>query len=158
MKLICIPFRQDSDVMITSAPNCRQQSAIFSSSVATTIIRESYQFDFRSKPDVHVSIYPIVKLSILFLYMMHWWHAYGLWNALKSDFTTIPTESWSFSINSNTVRKERNSKLLDLGKIQNSLPSKAQQKVLHAWTSAKTGWAEMQCKSFTHPVPGCVCA
>jgi len=42
-KLIWLPFLQDSEVIITSAPNCRQQSAILSSSVATTRTRENYQ-------------------------------------------------------------------------------------------------------------------
>lgn len=38
-----LPFRQDSDVIITSAPNPRQYSAIFASSVATTGARGSYK-------------------------------------------------------------------------------------------------------------------
>lgn len=37
-----LPFRQDSDVIITSAPNPRQQLAIFSSSVATTILGNNW--------------------------------------------------------------------------------------------------------------------
>jgi len=46
-QLVCLPFLQDSDVIITSAPNCRQQSAIFSSSVATTRTRENYQSEIK---------------------------------------------------------------------------------------------------------------
>lgn len=56
MLLVCLPFRQDSDVIMTSAPKFRQQSAILSSSVATTRTRGNYQLDLIevSQIDIHM--------------------------------------------------------------------------------------------------------
>lgn len=67
MLLICLPFWQDSDVIMTSAPNFRQQSAIFSSSVATTRTKENYQLELKeAKPDIHMPIKQILKCETVY--------------------------------------------------------------------------------------------
>ena len=48
-KLKKIPFLQDSDVIITSAPKPLQQSAILSSSVATTAQEDKMYWEISSK-------------------------------------------------------------------------------------------------------------
>jgi hypothetical protein len=87
-----LPFRQDSDVIMTSAPNVRQQSAILSSSVATTRTRDNYQSDLKEASQIStcsLSKYWIMKQYILLLNMIY--QMAIIQNA--SNFTTFQTKS-----------------------------------------------------------------
>jgi hypothetical protein len=65
-----LPFRQDSEVITTSAPNPRQHSAIFSSSVATTAM-EKIMKEFVNTSRKEIRLFSSQKIIFCWSYSHH---------------------------------------------------------------------------------------